>query len=72
MEIKLLLREGVKERWSPMEKPKRELPITIVNVLVVIAILMILTALVVPVFIPPEGRAASQASAPSASSTRNE
>ena len=43
-----------------MNEPKRKLPITLVNVLVVIAILMILSALVVPIFVPPESQAASR------------
>lgn len=34
--------------------------LTIVDFLVGVAVLMILSALVVPVFIPPEGRAASR------------
>jgi hypothetical protein len=49
---------------TPMEKPKREITITIVNILVIVATLMILTALFVPIFIPPDGRAAKQSSSP--------
>ena len=50
-----------------MKNSKRKWHVTIVDILVGLAILMILTALVVPVFVPPEGRAASRAQAPSAS-----
>jgi len=53
-----------------MSEPKRNLPITMVNVLVVIAILMILSALIVPIFVPPESRAASRSAAPRACASR--
>jgi hypothetical protein len=39
----------------------RKWHLTIVDFLVGIAVLMILSALVVPIFIPPEGKAASNA-----------
>jgi len=44
-----------------MDKPKEKIPITFVNLFVVMAILMILSALIVPIFVPPESRAASRA-----------
>ena len=44
-----------------MEKTKRVWHLNLVNVLVGIAVLMILSALVVPIFVPPDGRAASRA-----------
>ena len=47
-----------------MKNPKRHWNVTIVDVLVGLAVLMILSALVVPVFIPPEGRVASRAAVP--------
>ena len=50
-----------------MKNPKRDWHVTVVDVLVGLAVLMILSALVVPIFIPPEGRAASRAAAPSTS-----
>jgi hypothetical protein len=53
-----------------MDKPKGKLSITFVNVFVVMAILMILSALVVPIFVPSESRAASRGSVPRASSAR--
>jgi type II secretory pathway pseudopilin PulG len=43
-----------------MKKPKRNWHLTLVDVLVGLAVLMILSALVVPVFVPPNGRAASR------------
>ena len=43
---------------------KRNWHVNLVDVLVAIAVLMILSALVVPLFIPPQGKAASRASAP--------
>lgn len=46
-----------------MKNPKRKWRVTVVDVLVGLAVLMILSALVVPVFIPPEGKAASKAAA---------
>jgi competence protein ComGC len=52
-----------------MDKPKGKLPITFVNVFVVMAILMILSALIVPVLVPPESGAASRGSALHTSST---
>jgi len=50
-----------------MKKPKRNWHVTVVDVVVGLAVLMILSALVVPIFIPPEGRAASRVAAPSTS-----
>jgi hypothetical protein len=47
----------------PMKNQKRKWNVTIVDVLVGFAVLMILTALVVPFFVPPEGKAASRATA---------
>jgi hypothetical protein len=49
------------ERNARMEKTKRVWHLNLVNVLVGIAVLMILSALVVPIFVPPDGRAASRA-----------
>ncbi len=43
-----------------MTNSKRSWHITIVDVLVGVAILMILSALIVPVFLPPDGRAAAR------------
>jgi amino acid transporter len=48
-----------------MEKPERKFPITIVNILVAVAILMILAALVVPSFVPPQSKKASAVTPPS-------
>jgi len=48
-----------------MTNPLRKWHVTVVDVLVGLAVLMILSALVVPVFLPPEGRAASKTAAPS-------
>ncbi len=48
---------------------KRNWHITIVDVLVGVAILMILSALIVPVFLPPEGRAAARANVPAAAAS---
>ena len=42
-----------------MEKAERKWPLTFVNVLVALAILMILSALIVPIFVPPDGKTAS-------------
>jgi Tfp pilus assembly protein FimT len=50
-----------------MNNPKRKGRVSLVDVLVGLAILMILSALVVPVFIPPDGRAASKVATTSAS-----
>ena len=47
-----------------MKKSKQTWHVTIVDVLVGLAILMILSALIVPVFLPPEGKAASRAAVP--------
>ena len=41
--------------------------LTLVDFLVGLAVLMILSALVVPIFIPPEGKAASRVAATSVS-----
>lgn len=46
----------------------KSVSVTMVNILVVFAVLLILTALVVPTFIPPEGQAATRANASGASS----
>ena len=43
-----------------MKKPKRNWHVSLVDVLVGLAVLMILSALVVPVFLPPNGKAASR------------
>jgi len=48
-----------------MKNPMRKWNLTLVDVLVGLAVLMILSALVVPVFLPPEGRAASKTAAAS-------
>jgi Tfp pilus assembly protein FimT len=50
-----------------MKNIKRNWHVTIVDVLVGLAVLMILSALVVPVFMPPQGRAASRAATPGTS-----
>jgi len=50
-----------------MKNSKRTWHVTIVDFLVGLAILMILSALIVPVFVPPEGRAASRAAVSGAS-----
>ena len=47
-----------------MKNPKRKWHVTLVAVLVGLAILMILSALVVPVFFPPAGKSAARAAAP--------
>jgi hypothetical protein len=44
-----------------MIRPKRKWQLTVVDFLVGVAVLMILTALVVPIFVPPDGRAAAKA-----------
>jgi type II secretory pathway pseudopilin PulG len=46
-----------------MNKPKRQWNVTLVDVLVGFAVLMILSALVVPIFFPPVGKAASRVAA---------
>jgi hypothetical protein len=46
-----------------MNKPQRQWNVSIVDVLVGLAVLMILSALVVPIFIPPVERAASRVAA---------
>lgn len=46
-----------------MKLSKRNWRLNLVDVLVGIAVLMILTALVVPVFVPPDGRAAQKPAA---------
>ena len=72
-----------KERKEKKEKPLDKMTatelrkyamdtITIVNILVVVAILMILTALFVPIFIPPDSRAAGHSSSPTVSVTADE
>ena len=58
--------KGVRERKTLMNNPLRKWHVTLVDVLVGLAVLMILSALVVPVFLPPEGRAASKTAAPTA------
>ena len=50
-----------------MKNSKRKWDLTLVDFLVGLAILMIMSALIVPVFVPPEGRAASRAAVPAAS-----
>jgi hypothetical protein len=42
-----------------MNWPKRKSQLSLVDFLVGVAVLMILAALVVPVFVPPEGKAAA-------------
>jgi len=42
-----------------MNDPKRKWRVNLVDVLVGLAVLMILSALVVPIFVPPDGRTAS-------------
>jgi competence protein ComGC len=49
-----------------MKKQKRNWRLTIVDVVVGLAVLMILSALVVPVFVKPEGRVVSGTTAASA------
>ncbi len=48
---------------------KKSWSITIVDILVGVAILMILSALIVPVFLPPDGRAAARANVPAAAAS---
>jgi len=43
-----------------MQSPKRKWRLSLVDVFVGLAVLMILSALVVPLFVPPEGRAATK------------
>jgi len=50
-----------------MKNSKRKWIVTVIDILVGLAILLILSALVVPVFVPPEGRAAARAAMPGAS-----
>jgi type II secretory pathway pseudopilin PulG len=50
-----------------MSDLKRKWRVNLVDVLVGLAVLMILSALVVPVFIPSDGRAASRAATSSVS-----
>jgi hypothetical protein len=49
------------ERKAPMQRNKRNWHLTVVDFLVGIAVLMILTALVVPIFVPPNSKAAPRA-----------
>jgi hypothetical protein len=51
------------ERKPLMNTEKRKWNVTIVDVFVGFAVLMILSALIVPIFVPPEGRAAVKAAA---------
>ncbi len=53
-----------------MKNPIRKWHVTVVDVLVGLAVLMILSALVVPVFIPPDGRAASRPAAATSTSAK--
>lgn len=50
-----------------MNKPKRKWRVPLFFVLVGLAVLAILSAMVIPIFIPPAGRAASRAAAPGSS-----
>ena len=50
-----------------MKSSKRKWNVTIVDFVVGLAILMILSALIVPIFVPPEGKAASGGAVPAAS-----
>jgi type II secretory pathway pseudopilin PulG len=50
-----------------MKNSRRAWHLTIVNLVVGIAILMVLSALIIPVFVPPDGRAASRAALHAAS-----
>lgn len=50
-----------------MINSKRKWKVTIVDFVVGLAILMILSALIVPIFVPPEGKAQSRAAVPAAS-----
>jgi len=54
-----------------MKNPFRKWHITVVDVLVGFAVLMILSALVVPIFIPPDGRAASRPGAATSASAKS-
>ena len=53
-----------------MSESKKMFSVNLVNVLVAVAILMILSALVVPVFVPPESRAASRGTTAAARTAR--
>jgi hypothetical protein len=46
------------ERQFAMKKTNWKSSLTLVNVVVGLAVLMVLSGLVVPIFVPPEGRAA--------------
>ena len=50
-----------------MKTPRRKWRVTLVDLMVGVAVLMILSALVIPIFVPPEGKAASRAAAPATS-----
>lgn len=50
-----------------MKFPKWMWQLTVVDVLVGLAVLMILSALLVPIFIPPESKAVSKTATPGAS-----
>ncbi|HTS68128.1 MAG TPA: hypothetical protein VMO17_04020 [Terriglobia bacterium] len=52
-----------------MQNSKRKLRFSLVDILVGMAVLMILSALVIPLFLPPEGRAATK-SAPATAATQ--
>ena len=60
----IALIKGEEERKGLMKIPIWKWHMTVVDVLVGLAVLMILTALVVPIFVPPEGRAASRTATP--------
>jgi Tfp pilus assembly protein FimT len=57
MEAKLQFPDA-RERKAPMKRSKRNWHLTMVDFLVGVAVLMILTALVVPIFVPPNRQAA--------------
>jgi len=50
-----------------MKTPRRKLRVTLVDLMVGVAVLMILSALIIPIFVPPEGKAASRATVPATS-----
>lgn len=48
-----------------MRIPKPKCRVTLVNFIVGLAVLMVLAALVIPIFVPPEGNAATRTATPS-------
>jgi hypothetical protein len=57
LDMKLLIVRTECERKARMIKPKRNWQLTLVDALIGLAVLMVLSGLVVPKFIPPGGKA---------------